>query len=83
MVPAEFPLSSFKGNQYVDSQGCVFICADILGTTTVGPQSSLDVALRTTPDQSAVFCGCLKRPPAPASRLTRQKDIAPFGTMTV
>lgn len=40
--PAEYPPETFKGNQYVDSRGCIYIRAGVDGYTTWVPRVTRD-----------------------------------------
>ena len=51
LVPAEVPPSSYQGRQYIDSEGCVFIRADVDGSVVWVPRmnSSRKIICNHTP----------------------------------
>ncbi|MEO0669789.1 MAG: SPOR domain-containing protein [Pseudomonadota bacterium] len=75
-LPAEFPPASFKGTQYVDSRGCVFIRAGIDGNTTwvprVNRQRSQICGQTPSLSQTAIAAA---RPAQPAAEAPEQITI--------
>ncbi len=66
--PAEFPPASFKGKQYVDSRGCIYIRAGIDGNTTWVPRVTRDRKQVCGYKPTAVAGATTTAPATPAPR---------------
>ncbi|WP_299296493.1 SPOR domain-containing protein [uncultured Tateyamaria sp.] len=78
-APAEFPPASFKGSQYVDSKGCVFIRAGIDGNVTWVPRVNRQRQLvcGQSPSLSANAAAAVRTQPAQTARNVEQITVAP------
>ncbi|WP_299375718.1 SPOR domain-containing protein [uncultured Tateyamaria sp.] len=78
-TPAEFPPSSFKASQYVDSKGCVFIRAGIDGNITWVPRVNRQrqVICGQTPSLSANAAQSARSQPAQTARNVEQITVDP------
>lgn len=67
--PAEFPPASFKGKQYVDSRGCIYVRAGIDGNVTWVPRVSRSRKQICGYEPSRIAGSTKQRPAAPEPEL--------------
>lgn len=84
-VPAEFPPANYKGSQYVDSKGCVFIRAGIDGNVTWVPRVSRDrkavCGYQPTNGGSAAAAPTPVAPTQTPEQITIETAAAPVATV--
>lgn len=78
-LPAEFPSASYKGKQYIDSKGCVFIRAGIDGNVTWVPRvnRSRNLICGQTPTQGASVAAAAPTATQAAEQITIAPTPAP------
>lgn len=82
--PAEFPPSSYKGTQYIDSRGCVYVRAGISGNVSWIPRvtRSRNQICGQTPSRGTSVAAAAPRANAPAApvQITLDAPVQPAAT---